>query len=123
MQIFYSTIKTKGGQGVTRNERQEMKNALIDYGALQPDTDSASILPVDEEEPPISAQNEDFPPMPEVEELPPPVPLRTAPDDFFSVDYDMFDTQFNIEDQELELAIAEATQGFWANFPGEMEIY
>jgi hypothetical protein len=36
MQIFYSNIKTKGEQGVTRNERREMKNALVDYGALQP---------------------------------------------------------------------------------------
>jgi hypothetical protein len=37
MQIFYSNIKTKGEQGVTRNERREMKNAIIDYGALQPE--------------------------------------------------------------------------------------
>jgi hypothetical protein len=120
MQIFYSNIKTKGGQGVTRNERQEMKNALIDYGALQPDTDSA---PVEEEEPPTALQNRESSPPPDVVELAPPVPLRTTQEDFLSMDFDMFDTEFNIDDADLEAAIADATQGFWANFPGEMEIY
>lgn len=123
MQIFYSNIKTKGGQGVTRNERQEMKNALIDYGALQPDTDSASIVPVDEEEPSTAAHDGNSLPPPEDVELAPPVPLRNSQENFLGMDFDMFDTEFNIDDADLEAAIADATQGFWANFPGEMEIY
>ena len=36
MQIFYSNIKAQGDQSVTPNERREMRNAIIDYGALQP---------------------------------------------------------------------------------------
>lgn len=35
MQIFYSNIKTKGDQAVTSRERRNMRNAIIDYGALQ----------------------------------------------------------------------------------------
>lgn len=37
MQIFYSNIKAEGDQAVTPSERREMRNAIIDYGALQPD--------------------------------------------------------------------------------------
>lgn len=37
MQIFYSNIKAEGDQAVTPGERREMRNAIIDYGALQPD--------------------------------------------------------------------------------------
>lgn len=37
MQIFYSNIRVEGDQAVTPSERREMRNAIIDYGALQPD--------------------------------------------------------------------------------------
>ena len=37
MQIFYSNIKADGDQSVTPSERRELRNAIIDYGALQPD--------------------------------------------------------------------------------------
>lgn len=37
MQIFYSNIRAEGDQAVTSSERREMRNAIIDYGALQPD--------------------------------------------------------------------------------------
>lgn len=37
MQLFYSSIKAEGDQAVTPSERREMRNAIIDYGALQPD--------------------------------------------------------------------------------------
>lgn len=37
MQIFYSNIKADGDLAVTPSERREMRNAIIDYGALQPD--------------------------------------------------------------------------------------
>lgn len=37
MQLFYSNIKAEGDQAVTPSERREMRNAIIDYGALQPD--------------------------------------------------------------------------------------
>lgn len=56
-----------------------------------------------------------------VNDVPP--PPRMIQEDFLSTDFDMFDTDFNLNDADLEAAIADATQGFWANFPGEMEIY
>jgi len=141
MQIFYTNIKTKGEQGVTRNERQEMKNAIIDYGALQAspvhdqalDSEVPSVsrypklvyylltykpafreasIPSESVSPPrtTAADNSDL------------LPNRTQ-DDFSFADIDMFDSEFNLNDSDLEAAIADATQGFWVNFPGEMEIY
>ncbi|KAK3079300.1 hypothetical protein LTS18_005200, partial [Coniosporium uncinatum] len=47
-------------------------------------------------------------------------PLMT---DFLPEDFDMFDAEFNINDADLEAMIADATQGFWVNFPGEVGIY
>jgi hypothetical protein len=34
MQIFYTNLKTKGIDGVTAHQRDAMKDAIIDYGAL-----------------------------------------------------------------------------------------
>ncbi|KAF2431617.1 hypothetical protein EJ08DRAFT_586999, partial [Tothia fuscella] len=124
MQIFYSNIKTKGEQGVTRNQRFKMKNALIDYGALQPDSDNSSALPANgdhTEMPPLKSSTS--PSEPQLDDLAPVVPVRPMQEDLFSMDLDMFDTEFNLDDADLEAAIADATQGFWANFPGEMELY
>jgi hypothetical protein len=35
MQVFYTNIKTKGKHGVSGVEKREMRNAILDYGALQ----------------------------------------------------------------------------------------
>jgi hypothetical protein len=47
MQIFYSNIKVQGSQAISPRERREMRDAMIDYGALQPSlvprSDSADI--------------------------------------------------------------------------------
>lgn len=46
MHIFYSNSKSKGTESVSPSARREMRNAIIDYGALQPSpvhpADSAS---------------------------------------------------------------------------------
>lgn len=36
MHIFYSNSKSKGNQAMSPSARREMRNAIIDYGALQP---------------------------------------------------------------------------------------
>lgn len=36
---------------------------------------------------------------------------------------DFLDTDFIIDDASFEAAIANATQEFWANFPGEVELH
>lgn len=36
MHIFYSNVKSKGNQAMSPSARREMRNAIIDYGALQP---------------------------------------------------------------------------------------
>lgn len=42
--------------------------------------------------------------------------------DFLSPGFDMFEMDFNINDGDLESAIADAAQGFWTDFPGEVEV-
>lgn len=42
--------------------------------------------------------------------------------DFLSPGFDMFEMDFNINDGDLESAIADAAQGFWNDFPGEVEV-
>jgi hypothetical protein len=163
MQIFYSNIKTKGEQGVSRNERREMKNALVDYGALQPspvheqplsveqdlqeeavcstpklpsqrlsDTQQAfsSVSPASHVSPgshvsqtlsQSQSDSADEPGDPAIVQTSSSVPGKVL--DEFVPDFDMFDMDYQLDDADLEAAIADATQGFWANFPGEMELY
>jgi hypothetical protein len=129
MQIFYSNIKTDGDLAVTPSERREMRNAIIDYGALQPDPvrqpDAES---TDEQVPALkshlncnstnhlqsatdgendqaSATNIDFTD-----------PLFIAP-----ADIDLFDTDFAFG-SNMYATFADATQGFWESFPGSMDI-
>jgi hypothetical protein len=52
MQIFYTNIKTRGVDSVTTIQRNEMKDAIVDYGALHhtPVQDNARLpLPVPQE--------------------------------------------------------------------------
>ncbi|SPJ72668.1 related to general repressor of transcription [Fusarium torulosum] len=116
MQIFYSNIKTDGDLAVTPSERREMRNAIIDYGALQPDpvrqpdaesTDEQSAT--DGENDQASATNIDFTD-----------PLFIAP-----ADIDLFDTDFAFGSNmyaNMYATFADATQGFWESFPGSMDI-
>ena len=50
MQVFYGNISSKGESGVSPSERNEMKNATVDYGALHhsPVQEQASIARRDE---------------------------------------------------------------------------
>jgi hypothetical protein len=38
-------------------------------------------------------------------------------------DIDVFDTNFSIDDAEIDAVILNSTQDFWAHFPGEVEMY
>ncbi|TLD32500.1 hypothetical protein E2P81_ATG05476 [Venturia nashicola] len=215
MQIYYSNIKTKGEQSITQNERREMRNAIVDYGALQPSpvhssseneggpaagllsklklqyiTSAASSSPVPMPnaatiQTPVtlpSLQNSPLSlnpnsPMPSHQHQSPmpshnqqqqqhhprqssishshhsPMPFKRSPSpsgespnmgshqhqqqmttvpgsggyqtveiDFLSPGFDMFEMDFNINDEDLESAIADAAQGFWNDFPGEVEV-
>jgi hypothetical protein len=112
MQIFYSNIKTQGDQAVSPRERREMRNAIIDYGALQPS--------------PVLGPEAD-----ESNEVKPPDGEGTEEEELdlgfghFEVippaDFDLFDTHFEI-DSEMHASFADATQEFWESFPGAMEM-
>ncbi|KAF4981842.1 hypothetical protein FZEAL_2421 [Fusarium zealandicum] len=129
MQIFYSNIRVQGDQGVTPSERREMRNAMVDYGALQadpvrqPDTDSNDdqvripplILTSQMLTSSQSATDNDDPSS---------VSVDFGPDQLNYIapaDIDLFDT--NIEfGSGMYATFADATQGFWESFPGSMDI-
>ncbi|KAF5665291.1 general repressor of transcription [Fusarium heterosporum] len=111
MQIFYSNIKTDGDLAVTPSERREMRNAIIDYGALQPDpvrqpdaesTDEQSATDGENDQ---ASTNVDFSD-----------PFFVAP-----ADIDLFDTDFAFG-SNMYATFADATQGFWESFPGSIDI-
>ncbi|KAI1019223.1 hypothetical protein LB503_009232 [Fusarium chuoi] len=108
MQIFYSNIKTDGDLAVTPSERREMRNAIIDYGALQPDpvrqpdTESTDEQSATDGENDQTSSNVDF--------------SFIAP-----ADIDLFDTDFAFG-SNMYATFADATQGFWESFPGSMDI-
>lgn len=133
MQIFYSTIKTKGEHGVSPSERKEMHDAVVDYGALHhsPTNDSNSpAKPVKlEYQRRNSRQTQIYssPPQPQhivqqpdpiVIEQPEVLPHMDTQYDFEFTDMDIFNTDFSM-DAEIEAAVFSSTQGFWEQFPGE----
>lgn len=178
MQIYYSNIKTKGEHSITQNERREMRNAIVDYGALQPSpvhssdneggpavgllgklklqyitsSSSGPISSAATVQTPVtlpSLQNSPLPnqhspmpnqhsPIPPFKRSPSPTTMDTPQHmsqnmaqhnqfqalelDFLSPGFDMFEMDFNINDGDLESAIADAAQGFWTDFPGEVEV-
>lgn len=132
MQIFYCNIK-KGEQIVTPNERREMRNAINDYGALQPspvhdnpDSDGPSVYGTPDKrhwtanDTTKSLQTASVAAVSVQSTL---VSSFVEEDqrDAFTMDFNMFDTEFNI-DVDLEAAQG-FWQGFWANFPGEVEVF
>ncbi|KAF4495975.1 general repressor of transcription [Fusarium agapanthi] len=108
MQIFYSNIKTDGDLAVTPSERREMRNAIIDYGALQPDPVRQPDAESTDEQSATDGEND-----------------QTSSNVDFSfiapADIDLFDTDFAFG-SNMYATFADATQGFWESFPGSMDI-
>ncbi|KAM5358962.1 hypothetical protein ACJZ2D_014856 [Fusarium nematophilum] len=136
MQIFYSNIKAEGDQAVTPSERREMRNAIIDYGALQPDPvrqpdaetndyhvrapNSAPAVPP----PPPSADLASQSTTDEGENDPGPAGVDFGADQLGFIapaDIDLFDTNLEFG-SGMHATFADATQGFWESFPGSMDI-
>ncbi|RFU81706.1 hypothetical protein TARUN_491 [Trichoderma arundinaceum] len=118
MHIFYSNVKSKGNQAVSPSARREMRNAIIDYGALQP----SPVQPAD------SGSEEDIAIVSEQEEMTT-NETNTNETELVShefgvvppADYDLFDTHFDI-DSAMQASFADATQGFWEGYPGNVEV-
>ncbi|KAJ4047786.1 hypothetical protein NW760_007753 [Fusarium oxysporum] len=108
MQIFYSNIKADGDLAVTPSERREMRNAIIDYGALQPDPVRQPDAESTDEQSATDGEND-----------------QTSSNVDFSfiapADIDLFDTDFAFG-SNMYATFADATQGFWESFPGSMDI-
>lgn len=161
MQAYYRSVLGHGGTQASPEERQALRRAMIDYGALQPspvqnaaDTSksyepsyvatsvsptltngtvrsmiqcSCYITDLSQQKPYTNLQNQPFVP-----------PLTTArstngyqqtyswnspttippleEDDTFNLD------SFDLSNAELEEMMMNATQDFWASFPGEVGV-
>ncbi|KAI9675863.1 MAG: hypothetical protein M1822_008872 [Bathelium mastoideum] len=126
MDVFYSNIKTKGDESVSRVERREMRNAVVDYGALQP-----SPVPEHSSDPDNTAESGTYSvsSIATLEEPPMTPSTRTVESlstethgNLPPTELDFLDTSF-MNDTDFEAAISNATQEFWANFPGEVELH
>ncbi|OPB46492.1 Zn2Cys6 transcriptional regulator [Trichoderma guizhouense] len=128
MHIFYSNVKSKGNQSMSPSARREMRNAIIDYGALQPSPVQAADSASEEETLVVSEQDETN--QNEIStndtEISPNEPeMSTNETELIShefgvvppADYDLFDTHFDI-DSTMAASFADATQGFWEGYPG-----
>ncbi|KOS19519.1 putative transcriptional regulatory protein [Escovopsis weberi] len=114
MHLFYSNIKTKGKASVSYKERKEMRNAIVDYGALQPSPVQAHDSSTEEEDNLVSeAEEGNLADADEAEADFGAVPMPPA-------DVDLFDTHFDI-DAAMRASLADATHGFWEGYPGRVE--
>ncbi|KAF5018107.1 hypothetical protein F66182_9926 [Fusarium sp. NRRL 66182] len=113
MQIFYSNIKTDGDLAVTPSERREMRNAIIDYGALQPDPVRQPDAESNDDQSATDGEND---------QTCTSVDFGADPLNFIApADIDLFDTDFAFG-SNMYATFADATQGFWESFPGSMDI-
>ncbi|KAJ4214024.1 hypothetical protein NW759_010550 [Fusarium solani] len=129
MQIFYTNIKAEGDQAVTPSERREMRNAIIDYGALQPDPVRQPDAESNDEQ--VGSSSDAFTQLPtrpksatDGENDAAPAAVDFAPDQLNFIapaDIDLFDTNFEFG-SNMHATFADATQGFWESFPGSMDI-
>ncbi|KAJ4190996.1 hypothetical protein NW767_006223 [Fusarium falciforme] len=129
MQIFYTNIKAEGDQAVTPSERREMRNAIIDYGALQPDPVRQPDAESNDEQ--VGSSSEAFTQLPtrpksatDGENDAAPTAVDFAPDQLNFIapaDIDLFDTNFEFG-SNMHATFADTTQGFWESFPGSMDI-
>ncbi|KAL1610575.1 hypothetical protein SLS60_002245 [Paraconiothyrium brasiliense] len=136
MQAYYRTVLGQGGP-VSPDERQALRRAMVDYGALQP---SPVQKPVDvkvsvdanvirssitQEQPPTAtpAQQQFM------------SPPASTPNGYTSnlgwngqqtipplEDDDTFNLNFDFTSADMEDMMRDATQEFWASFPGEVGV-
>ncbi|KAF2192865.1 hypothetical protein K469DRAFT_552474 [Zopfia rhizophila CBS 207.26] len=126
MQAYYRTVHGEDGP-VSPDERQALRRAMIDYGALQP---SPVQKPVDAKVPETSLVREPA-------SVPPP-PMTSPPtstpngytSSFFNSQQPIpplevdenFDLDFDFSNADVEAMMMNATQDFWASFPGEVGV-
>jgi hypothetical protein len=142
MQIFYTNIKTRGENGVSSSERNEMRNAIVDYGALHhtPTHDNTSTPNTPRATPTLPKVSNLISPTPTVQHQTHSRQQTEAPSQgsqapshredtpssktyYDFTDIDIFSTDYTISNAEMEAVILSSTQDFWALLPGEVEMY
>lgn len=132
MQAYYRSVHGHDAP-VSPDERQALRRAMIDYGALQPspvhkpvDAKSSSVTVVRSS---FSQQNPSVGPPPLVS----PPTSTTTPTGYTSTSLwnpphtippleadETFDLDFDFSNADMEAMMMNATQDFWASFPGEV---
>ncbi|KAH7317081.1 fungal-specific transcription factor domain-containing protein [Stachybotrys elegans] len=103
MQVFYTTVKSRGDAAVTPTERRAIRHAIIDYGALQP-SPVGEVETYADKETYATPENE----VPEKPQQPSQLPLM--------MDLDFLDR--SDDDELLGTGYNDAAQVFWESFPG-----
>ncbi|KAI9825927.1 MAG: hypothetical protein M1819_000446 [Sarea resinae] len=118
IQAFYNSIRSDNI--VTPAEHSAVKSAMVDYGALQPSPVSQRndsplrSLGGDSASPPISAtRTEDI----VLESIP-----QALTDEMDTADSSLFDFDAYDNNLDFQQLLADATQEFWASFPGEVDL-
>jgi hypothetical protein len=98
-----------------------------------PQTSTTQQSPIFQQSPPTVQQGPILPQIPTIQEnvttqhMPTFERITANPTqshyDILLADFDVFDTNFSIEDSEMDAVILNSTQEFWMNFPGEVEMY
>lgn len=149
MEKYYQRLYSKGAAGVTNDERENFKNSLVDYGHLQsPPIESSPRLfnPSNPSRPspvlshiatpdrpftglasPPNASTITQPSNAESGNLLSPVPPTIDASQHFPQDgpdslwdsMDALGSPYNLDPAEIDALMADATQNFWVDFPGE----
>ena len=135
MHIFYSNVMSKGDESISQNTRRQMRNTIIDYGALQASPVQGSTYgPGSGENVSASGPGLYLPNTPcslmlqdtadvgrPTQAEAPSMDAQQGSVNLLSIDGNIFDSNFDVT-AAMQEYLADATQGFWADFPGSMEI-
>ncbi|KAB2577672.1 putative transcriptional regulatory protein [Lasiodiplodia theobromae] len=118
MQACYRRARVEGGSSIPDAEQRTIRSAMIDYGALQP-----SPVQTDEEGNTQTVPSSNPPDASVLTRAEPagttnPVDQVITDDAFLTQDWTNVD--LNISDADLDAMFMNATQEFWASFPGEV---
>ncbi|KKY20381.1 putative transcription factor [Diplodia seriata] len=118
MQACYRRARTEGGGSIPDAEQRTIRSAMIDYGALQP-----SPVQPDEEgntQTVPSSNPPDVSVLARAEHAGTTNPVDQVLTDDAFLTQDWTNVDLKISDADLDAMFMNATQDFWASFPGEV---
>ncbi|OJD30811.1 transcriptional regulatory protein [Diplodia corticola] len=118
MQACYRRVHVEGGGSIPDAEQRTIRSAMIDYGALQPSPVQPDEEGSNQAVPSSNPLDASVPARAESAGATNPVDQVITDDAFLTQDWSNVD--LNISDADLDAMFMNATQDFWASFPGEV---